>query len=120
MAAVKKDFSKVNDRVQNALADAVAEDAPETQETQKERKERRTYTKEEAQEFLSDFRTAGHKGVKLPRVNMAFTPDNYEFIRVMSRVRGENMTEFVNVLVKKYMEEYRDIYDKALQFKDSI
>ena len=126
-AARKKDFSDVTNRVQNALADAVADTTAEepaavqdAQEKPKTRKDRRTYTKDEAQEFLTEFRTSGRKGLKMPRINVAFYPENYEFIRVMSRVRGENLTEFINVLIKKAMEENRDIYEQAIAFKNSI
>ena len=124
MAAAKKDFSNVNSRVRNALADATADTAAdaaqEVQEVQQTRKTRRTYTKEETQEYLSDFRSSGRKGVKMPRINMAFTPENYEYIRIMSRVRGENLTEFLNVLVKKSMEENREVYEAAIKFRNSI
>lgn len=126
MAAKKKDFSTVKtDRMYNTIAEATAEpqeeqEAQEVQEAPKTRKNRRTYTKAEAQEFLDDLRTAGRKGVRLPRINMAFSPECYDYIRTVSKVRGETMTEFLNFLVKKSLEENRDIYDKAIEFRNSI
>lgn len=110
----KKDFSNVNTgRVYNAIAEATAE--PE-----QTRKERKTYTEQEAAEFLQDMKTTGRKGVRLPRINLAFRPDVYAFINTMARVRGETLTDFVNVVLAEYMDEHRDIYEKAIEFKNSL
>jgi hypothetical protein len=43
--------------------------------------------------------TQGRKGLRLPRINMGFTPANHEFVRRASRMRGQSMTEFVNTLI---------------------
>lgn len=115
----KKDFSKVNTgRVYDAIAAATAEQEP--QEAQETRKERKTYTEEEAAEFLRTGRTSGRKGVKLPRINLAFLPDVYEYIQIMSRVRGESMTDFVNIALRQHMEEHHELYDKAIEFRNSL
>lgn len=112
----KKDFSNVNTgRVYTTIAEATAE-----QETQPKRKDRKTYTEQEAAEFLHDMRTTGHKGVKLPRINVAFAPDVYEYISTMSRVRGESMTTFINTVLRSYMQEHMDVYEKAIEFKNSL
>ena len=127
----KKDFSQLNTgRVYSTIAEATAEPATQdtlevsqVQEEQQERparKPRKTYTEQEKAEFLRTLNTAGKKGVKLPRINLAFSPEVYEFIKTMSRVRGENLTEFVNMVLQEYMEEHRDVYEKALEFKNSL
>lgn len=127
----KKDFSQLNTgRVYNTIAEATAAPAAhevqeitpaaEAQEAQTARKPRKTYTEQEKAEFLRTLNTAGKKGVKLPRINLAFSPEVYEFIKTMSRVRGENLTEFVNMVLQEYMEEHRDIYEKAVEFKNSL
>ena len=43
--------------------------------------------------------TQGRKGHKLPRINMAFTPDNHEYIKKVSRQQGISITEYVNNLI---------------------
>lgn len=119
----KKDFSNVNTgAVYNAIAAATAEPEPaqETQEAAPARKSRKTYTEQEAQEALRALKTSGKKGLKLPRINLAFTPDNYEYIQIMSRVRGESMTEFVNIALRQHMEEHRDLYERAIEFRNSL
>lgn len=65
---------------------------------------------QEVHEVLSTSmpRTQGRKGRKLPRINMAFTPENYEFLRAHSRMNGLTMTEYVNSLIKKDRQEGQD------------
>lgn len=124
----KKDFSQVNTgRVYGAIAEATAEPEPAAeinpaaaQETAQERKPRRTYTEQEAAEIMQTLQTSGRKGIKLPRINLAFTPELHEYIITMSRVRGENLTQFVNYVLRQHMEEHRDIYEKAIEFRNSL
>lgn len=114
----KKDFSTINTgRVYDAIEAATAE--PE-QETQQKRKERKTYSKQEAQEFIEELKTSGRKGLKIPRINMGFSPTIYEYIQTMARVSGITMTEFVNIALKQHMEEHKEVYDKAIEFKNSL
>lgn len=133
-----KDFSKVNTNpVYNAIADATAEpeqlpgqttwetiqeaqEPQEAQEKQTGRKPRRTYSEQETQEALYSRQTSGKKGVKLPRINLAFTPDVYEYIQIMSRVRGESMTDFINLALRQHREQHADIYEKAIEFRNSL
>ena len=66
----KKDFSNIQtSSIYQEIEDATAGT----------RKQRRTYTDTEALEAMQEMQTSGRKGVKLPRINMAFTPDNYTF-----------------------------------------
>lgn len=110
----KKDFSKANTgRVYGTIADATAEE-------KNTRKPRKTYTEEEAAEIMQTLHTVGRKGIKLPRINLAFTSENYDYINIMSRVRGENLTEFVNAIIQKHRETHMDIYNKAIEFKNSL
>lgn len=46
--------------------------------------------------------TRGRKGMKLPTMNMRFTPENYEYMRRESAVRGMSTTAFVNWLIESY------------------
>ena len=65
------------------------------------------------QERLQAMKTQGHKGLKLPRINMAFTPDNYNYLKVMSRARGETLTEFCNFVLTQSLNANRDLYEEA-------
>ena len=49
--------------------------------------------------------TKGKKGQKLSRINMAFSDQNYNFIREESERLNMTMTEFVNELIKIYREQ---------------
>ena len=44
--------------------------------------------------------TQGKKGQKLPRINMAFSPENLEYLQIVSRIEGKSITEYVNTLIK--------------------
>lgn len=119
MAQKKKDFSQINTgRVYNAIADATAE--PEEQEVQATRKQRKTYSEQEAQQALYERSTSGRKGIKLSRINMGFASDVYAYIQTMSRVSGCSMTDFVNKCLRQHMEEHKDIYDRAIEFRNSL
>ncbi len=116
----KKDFTQVNTgRVYETIEEATAETQEEiiTPRTHRARKE---YTPQEALEFLQEMKTAGRKGVKLPRINLAFAPDTYEYVQIMSRVRGESLTAFVNLALREHMREHADIYEKAIEFRNSL
>ena len=52
-------------------------------------------------------------GVKKPRINMAFTPENYEYIKVMSGVGQMDMTHFVNMLIERSMAANAEAYSVA-------
>lgn len=126
----KKDFSKVNTgSVYGTIAEATAEPEQEAaeviqeaaaQEKPKKRKERKTYTEQEIAEIQKSMNTSGRKGAGLPRINLAFTPEVYTYIKIMSRVRGENLTQFVNYVLQQYKEEHKDVYEKAIEFKNSL
>jgi len=45
--------------------------------------------------------TQGKKGHKSPRINMAFSPENHEWIKSRSRQLGISATEFVNSILEK-------------------
>lgn len=116
-----KDFSTANtERMYNTIENATAEPEQEAQEVKQERRPRKEYSAQERLDFLQEMRTAGRKGIKLPRINLAFAPDVYEYVQIMSRVRGESLTAFVNIALRQHMEEHRDLYDKAIEFRQSL
>ena len=111
-----KDFTgiKAGKAVTDTIAEATAEPAQETH------KERKTYTAQEEQEFLMTGQTAGHKGVKLPRINLAFAPDLYDYIKTMSKMTGQTYTEFINKIMREYMDTHAEQYEKAVELRNSL
>lgn len=122
----KKDFSQLDTgRVYDAIAEATAETAEpaavqDAQEIKEERKPRRTYTEEEKKQLIEEMKTAGRKGVKLPRINLAFSGSNYEYVQIMSRVCGMNLTEFVNKALREHKQDHHDLYERALEFRREL
>ena len=51
-------------------------------------------------------RTRGRTGCKKDRINLAFTVDNYIFVKKYSKFRGEDMTAFVNHIIEDYREQH--------------
>ena len=102
MAKSKKNFTdtaaaRMFEEIEQVTAET--QETPETPETQE---------------------TPRAKRQKLQRINMAFTPDNYEFIHTMARVRGETLTAFVNEIIDKAKEDHADVYRQALLFKNTL
>ncbi len=127
--ASKKDFSNIKTGSRRATAPA--------QDTAKEAQtgsrvfaaiEQATTTKgqqgtaspQEAAERAADLRTQGRKGCKAIRINMAFTPKNHEFLKVMAKASGKTMTEFCNLVIAAYQREHPEIMGQARAFLDTI
>lgn len=116
----KKNFTQ---SLENTIADPKAKRPKEEKkaEEQKPKRARRAqYTDEEKEQFMATMKTSGRGGLKLPRINLAFTPENYEYIQIMSRVSGESMTQFVNYALHQHMKEHMDVYEKAIEFRNSL
>lgn len=116
-AAKKKDFSSVDT---NPVYDAIAEATGTRAGGKKKYKPRKTYTEEEATAAVESMQTSGKKGVKLPRINLAFTQSNYDFVKIMAQVRGQSLTEFINDMLTEARESHIDIYNKAIEFRNSL
>ena len=57
---------------------------------------------------------------KLPRINMAFTPELHDYITVMAQVTGQTMTQFVNQVLQQYKDTHNELYQKAVEFRNSL
>ena len=101
--AKKKDFAGVN----TSRAYAAIEQATSRKGLQG------TASPQEQQERAAELRTQGRKGCKALRINMAFTPDNHQFIKTMSKIHGKSMTEYANMVIEKYRQEHPEIYEQA-------
>lgn len=122
---MKKDFTAANtNRVFSTISEATAE--PDTQmteqaqEVQQAHTARKTYNEQEQQAMREAGTTQGRKGCKAIRINMAFTPDVHEYIKVMARVRGESVTDFTNYVFRQSMEKNEAVYKQAKAFKESF
>jgi len=95
----KKDFSQVGAVLENVTAEP--QQTPDAQEVTKPTKQMRQVSN-----------TQGRKGQKAIRINMAFTPEVHEYIRIMSRARGESVTVFTNLVFQQSMEANAELYEK--------
>lgn len=79
-------------------------EAPTEQDTQEVQQDTNTQQKHPTQ---------GKKGKKLPRINMAFSNDNLEYLQLISRIEGVSMTQYVNNLLEADRGAKADIIEKA-------
>lgn len=108
--AAKKDFGGINtDRVYKALETATSKKGQQG-----------TASPKEAAERAANLKTQGRKGCKATRINMAFTPENHEFIKIMAKASGKTMTEFSNLVIAAYRKEHPEILAEAQAFLDKI
>lgn len=108
--AAKKDFAGMNTgRVYETIEQATSQKGQQG-----------TASPQEAAERAAELKTQGRKGCKATRINMAFTPENHEFIKVMARASGRSMTEFTNIVIAAYRREHPEIMAQANAFLDTI
>lgn len=53
---------------------------------------------------LMQMKTQGKKGMKAARINMAFAPDTYKYVKIVSKAKGITITEFVNQIIRQHMD----------------
>lgn len=78
---------------------------------------------EVAQEVNDEYdarNTQGKLGMKADRINMAFSPANYEFLKVMAGIHKMSVTKYVNHLVEDERKRSADIYQKAKELMNSL
>lgn len=63
-------------------------------------------------------KTQGRAGCKMSRINFALTVENDTYVRFMSRVRGESMTDFINHCIEKHKEENQAAYEQLQKIKE--
>lgn len=83
-------------------------------------KETPRYSKAQQLDYMERFETSGKKGVKLPRINLAFKPSVYEYVHTMAEVSGVSMTMFVNKVLEDHMQKNETIYEAAKTFRNTI
>ena len=106
----KKDFSGINTgKVYSQIEQATSRKGQQG-----------TASPQEAAERAEELKTQGRKGCKAVRINMAFTPSNYEFIKVMAAASGRSMTEFTNLVISAYQREHPEIMEEARHCLDVV
>lgn len=83
-------------------------------------REHKTASPEEAAQRRAERRTQGKKGCKAIRINMAFSAQNHEFIKIMAIATGMTMTDFVNFALNRYMEEHGEQYRIAKELRENL
>ena len=89
--------------------------AQQEQDAHKEQDAQQEQPRTAEQDLKEALATRGHKGVKLPRINLAFRPSLLDYLRVMAAIQGVSITQYVNNLVAKDMETNADTYAQALR-----
>ena len=115
----KKDFSNVSTgSVYNTIAAATSEadQVQTTQETQPAKRGRKPRTTHD----ISNNASNTQSNEKLLRINMAFDNDVASYIRTMARVSGLTMTDFCNVALRQHMKDHEQLYQKAIEFRNSL
>lgn len=62
---------------------------------------------EECPELRRTIRTQGRKGKKKPRINMAFEPDIYEYVRDQAEREDKSLTQCVNDILYEHMKLHK-------------
>lgn len=106
----KKSFENMNtDKVYSAIEQGTSR-----------RGQQGTASPQEAKDRADNLRTQGRKGCKAFRINMAFTPDNHSFIKIMAKASGKTMTEMCNLIIAAYRREHPEILEEAQHFLDIV
>ena len=98
-------YAAISGATQAEYEALTAQEAPDAQEVH------------DRQEALA---TQGKRGAKAQRINMAFTPSNIDFIRIMAKLKGQTMTQYVNSIIDREREEAGEAYQKAKDLIDSL
>ena len=125
----RKDFHDINiDPVYNTIAEATetypgqqTQDTQDAQGTEQHFNMLDDQIQEEQNQLNNVAYTVTKRGrLKLKRINMAFSPLNYDYVTTMARVRGQTVTAFVNHIISQSLKENQDIYSEALRFRNSL
>ncbi len=80
------------------------------------KRQQTTASPEEQAERAAQLRTQGRKGCKPARYNIAFTPENYKFIKILASASGKTLAQCCNDIFSKYREQNPEIEKRAKAF----
>lgn len=112
----KKNFEKINTNRGQAGSDVLKK----LDQGAGKKGQQGTASEEEREERLREMRTQGRKGCEAVRINMAFSTDNYNFVKIMARANGETMTHFTNRIIATYRQEHPELLEQANAFIDAV
>lgn len=64
--------------------------------------------------------TQGRKGEKQQRINMAFSPENLNYMRAMAGLKGISITRFVNDLISQDREKNSAAYEELTRLSEQL
>ena len=79
-----------------------------------------TASPEEAKKRAKEGNTRGVKGAKMPTINMRFKADNFEYLQVMSGLKGISVTAFCNEIIEQHREKNAATFAQAQELARSI
>lgn len=82
----------------------------DTQEVHDTQEVQEVHNTQEVQEVSG---TQGRRGKKLARINMAFSDENLDYLRVMAALNGQSMTGYVNRLIDADRQQKAGAYQTA-------
>lgn len=99
-----KDFSTINtgSRVSETIKEATRRTGQQD-----------TAPAAEAEKRKAEGKTQGRKGVKLPRVNLALTQLNYDYVKTCARASGQTNIAFINSIITQHRETHPEEYETA-------
>lgn len=113
---MKKNFKTTAENAQPVYTTIIGA-ASEDHEAQEAREVQEMSSEQKA---LQGLRTRGRKGEKLVHFNMSFTAENMDYIRTMSKIKGQTMTQFVNVIIATERDRNGKIYDAAKEILKNL
>lgn len=63
---------------------------------------------EEKAARISEQRTQGRKGCKMPRINLAFTPENHRYLQDKASLSHKSMTVTLNEILDQYRADHKE------------
>lgn len=52
------------------------------------------------------------------RINLLLTPENHDYVSFMSKATGQNMTSFINGLIRRWRLQHPDDVEKMEQLME--
>lgn len=117
--ANKKTFGNINTN-KAETGTATGEVITTIERGNSDRQQQGTASPQEQRERASKLKTQGRKGCKAVRINMAISPENYEYIKIMSQITGKSMTEFCNIMFEAYRKQHPETFEKAKAILDEL
>lgn len=64
--------------------------------------------------------TQGKRGMKADRMNMAFSHENFEYMRTMAGLHKMTMTKYINRLIEEDRKRNLELYEKAKSLMEDL